>query len=73
MAAVLINKNHKNRRNHDMTTHKFNLGKHGDLQALFYKSTLNMNAAIHQVRDLAAQLEAELYLARLFGDGIRPQ
>lgn len=56
-----------------MTTHKFNLGKHGDLQALFYKSTLNMNAAIHQVRDLAAQLEAELYLARLFGDGIRPQ
>ena len=58
-----------------MTTHKFNLAKHNELQALFYQSTLNMNAAIHQARDLAAQLEAELYLHRLFGDGsgIRPQ
>lgn len=58
-----------------MTAQRFNLGKHGELQALFYQSTLNLNAAMHQVRDLAAQLEAELYLARLFGQGvgIRPQ
>lgn len=56
-----------------MTTHKFNLGKHGELQSLFYKATLNMNAAIHHARDLAAQLEAELYLARLFGELVRPQ
>lgn len=58
-----------------MTTHKFNLGKHSELQARFHNATLNMNAAIHQARDIAAQLEAELYLARLFGEGrgIRPQ
>lgn len=58
-----------------MTMHQFNLSRTGELQALFHKATLNMNAAIHQARDLAAQLEAELYLARLFGEGlgIRPQ
>lgn len=58
-----------------MTTHKFNLAKHGELQARFQQSALNMNTAMHQMRDLAAQLEAELYLARLFGErsGIRPQ
>ena len=49
-----------------MTTRKFTLGETGDLQAHFQDR--------HQ-RDLAAHLEAELYLARLFGDGagIRPQ
>lgn len=58
-----------------MTTYKFNLPKINELQTLFHKATLNMNTAIHQERDLAAQLEAELYLARLFGEGsgIRPQ
>lgn len=58
-----------------MTTHKFTFAKTGDLQARFHQATRNMNAAMHQARDLAAQLEAELYLARLFGEGsgIRPQ
>jgi len=58
-----------------MTKPHFNLDRTGELQALFHSATLNLNAAIHQARDLAAQLEAELYLARLFGDriGVRPQ
>lgn len=58
-----------------MTTHKFTFAKTGDLQARFHQATRNMNAAMHQARDLAAQLEAELYLARLFGEGfgIQPQ
>lgn len=58
-----------------MTTQKFTFAKTGDLQARFHQATRNMNAALHHARDLAAQLEAELYLARLFGEGygIRPQ
>lgn len=58
-----------------MTNHHFNLDRTGELQALFHKANLNLNAAIHHTRDLAAQLEAELYLARLFGEriGVRPQ
>ena len=58
-----------------MTTHQFTLGRQGALQAKFEQASRELNAAIHQVRDLAAQLEAEQYLARLFGEGwgIRPQ
>ena len=51
-----------------MTTRKFTLGETGDLQA-------SPGQPDRHQRDLAAHLEAELYLARLFGDGagIRPQ
>jgi hypothetical protein len=58
-----------------MTTHKFNLARHGELQALFHQANANLCVAMQRQRDLAAQLEAELYLARLFGmgSGIRPQ
>lgn len=58
-----------------MTKPRFSLSRSGELQVLFRKATLDLDAAIHRARDLAAQLEAELYLARLFGDGagVRPQ
>jgi hypothetical protein len=58
-----------------MTTRTFNFGKTGQLQAHFRQANQNVATAIQHQRDLAAQLEAELYLARLFGDGagIRPQ
>ena len=45
-----------------MTTRKFTLGETGDLQA-------SPGQPDRHQRDLAAHLEAELYLARLFGDG----
>lgn len=54
-----------------MTTHTFRLTKSGELQALFHRATLDSAAAMQRARDYAAQLEAELYLARLFGDGRR--
>ncbi len=58
-----------------MTTQKFTIGRQGVLQAKFAQATQELNAAFHEVRDLAAQLDAEIYLARLFGEGrgIRPQ
>ncbi|WP_274630828.1 hypothetical protein [Arvimicrobium flavum] len=58
-----------------MTTHKFSIGRQGALQARFQQATSNLSVALLEVRDLAAQLEAEEYLARLFGEvrGIRPQ
>jgi hypothetical protein len=58
-----------------MTTRKFTLDKTGDLQARFHQAGRTVSTAIQHQRDLAAQLEAELYLARLFvdGAGIRPQ
>jgi hypothetical protein len=58
-----------------MTTRTFTLARYGELQALFQTATLNLNASKQHVRDLAAQLDAELYLAKLFGErqGIRPQ
>ena len=58
-----------------MTTCKFTLGKTGDLQARFHQASRTVGTAIQHQRDLAAQLEAELYLDRLFGDGagISPQ
>lgn len=58
-----------------MTKQKFTLGKQGDLKARFHNADRRARCAMQQARDLAAQLEAELYLARLFGDGvgIRPQ
>src|SRR4051794_24565948 len=46
-----------------MTTRKFTLGKTGDLQARFHQASRTVSAAIQHQRDLAAQLEAELYLA----------
>jgi hypothetical protein len=51
-----------------MTTHKFNLAKQQQLQALFHRATLNLNAAARQQRNIAAQLQAEIALARLFRD-----
>jgi hypothetical protein len=41
----------------------------------FHQASRTLSNALHLPRDLAAQFEAELYLARLFGDGagIRPQ
>lgn len=61
-----------------MTTQTFTMAQQRELQARFYTATRNMNAAVHRARDLAAQLEAEIALARLFAAiaarrGIRPQ
>jgi hypothetical protein len=58
-----------------MTTHKFSFAKAGQLQAQFHQANADLRAATRRQRDLAAQLEAELYLARLFGQGsgVRPQ
>lgn len=54
-----------------MATHQFKLGKQGELQARFCKATLDMNAAYHQARELAAQMAAERSLAKLSGKGPR--
>jgi len=58
-----------------MTTYKISLARSGQLQALFQQANANLSNAMKRQRNLAAQLEAELYLARLFGSGrgIRPQ
>lgn len=58
-----------------MTTQQFTLTKHGDLKALFYKATRNLEAAIHQERDFSGVLEAQAYLDWLFAEArrIRPQ
>jgi len=49
-----------------MTKHPFSLSRTGDLKALFSKATLDLHTAQVRARDLAAQLEAELSLIRLF-------
>jgi len=51
-----------------MTTRKFTICQQGDLKARFDAANANLRLAQVQVRDLAAQLQAELDLARLFGD-----
>ena len=51
-----------------MTTWKFTIGKQGDLKSRFVAANRNLRLAQAQVRDLAAQLKAEMYLARLFGE-----
>lgn len=53
-----------------MTTQTFDLTQRGKLQAQFLEATTD-RAAIERARDYGAQLAAELYLARLFGNGIR--
>jgi hypothetical protein len=58
-----------------MTTQSFTLAGQRELQARFHTATLNMNAAVHRARNLAAQLEAERALLALFAArrGVRPQ
>lgn len=57
-----------------MTTQPFSLARQRELQALFHTATLNLSAATHRARNLAAQLEAERALAGLFAArrGVRP-